>query len=211
MEYIVNEFIKEVKEILIDTNNERKYEEEKKQLDIPFMISALEQHLNDKELISFITDLRDNQYNLHYEDIIDGYYDYGKLTISLCSKREEDKNTHFTELDYSYSIVFSYDPREWGYCQCTEKDEDYRKDKGCCGHGCDWSAPAFSIIKEIQIGHQQDWNGDEHDYWEYEDNFYKSDKDLASEKAKRDKNDKIKYLQDNIKEMTKQLEELQTA
>lgn len=210
MEYIINDFIKEVKEALIDENEDRKNCGGKKQLDLPFIISSLQQRLSDDELVEFIKDISVNRYSLQYEDVGDEYYDYGKLNVSLFEQEIVNDELCYTYLDYSYSIIFCYDPREWEYCQCEPTDRDYIEDKHCCGHGCDWWAPAFRIIKEISIGHQHSWNGDQHDYWKYEESFYKSDLDLASEKAKKDKEDKIKYLSENIKQMQEELHKLQT-
>lgn len=198
MEYIVNDFIKRVVEELKDKNNERQYEQ-KTSINMPFVISALYQHLQDEEFKPFLEDLSKHDYNIIYIDTNEGWYNYGKLHINLW---EDDSS-----IEYSYTINLSYDERSWGYCECEIGDDDYREDKGCCGHGCDWSAPAFNLIKEINLGYKN-WDGDEHDYWNFEDEFYKSDEELAEEKERRDKENKIKYLEQQIKEMQIKLNEL---
>jgi hypothetical protein len=209
MEYIINQFIKELTTNLVDENKDREYDCDKKQLNIPFIIATLIQHLNDKEFESFLTDIKGGNYNIRYEDISDGYYEYGKIIVSLYEFESiNDEHYYSDNNDYEYSIVLLYDQRDWGYCQCEPYDKDYREDKGCCGHGCDWWAPAFRIVKVISIGTQKNWNGDEHDYWDFEDSFYKSDKELAEEKEKRDKEEKIKHLQENIRVMQERLDEL---
>lgn len=195
MENFISEFIKEVKDALIRENEGREYDD-KKQLNVPFMISVLEQHLGNEDFVNFLYDLENNEHSLYYEDIYEDYFDYGKLSI-----RFYDGN------DYTYSIAFGYDARDWGYCQCEKTDKDYRDDKKCCGHGCDWWAPAFSIEKNISLGGGS-WNGDQHDYWEFEDDFYKSDKELAEAEEKRNRENKIKNLQEGIESMQKQLSEL---
>ena len=206
--YIVDDFIKEVVSALESENKDRKYNNDKKELDIPFIVSALSQHLNDKDFEPFINDIKTCSYNITYEDIPDAYYDYGKLNVCLFKEIIKDEDYDQEDLDYSYAIILCYDQRDWGYCDCTEEDKDYRKDKGCCGHGCDWWAPAFRIKKEISVGGRKSWDGDEHDFWEYEDKFYKSNEELEEEKKKRDKANKIKLLQDNITIMQKQLDDL---
>lgn len=206
MKYISNTFFEEVVNVLNDENEQRKYDD-KVPLNIPFVISVLCQHLQDGKYKSFLEDIYKYRYVMSYKDI-DDYNDYGALTIHLYTEEDDnydDYNYNYQiDVNYTYSIIFSYDTRDWGYCQCEPNDEDYREDKRCCGHGCDWSAPAFNIIKEIPLGYSS-WDGDEHDFWEFEDNFYKLDKELAEEKAKQDKENKIKYLQENIKKMQDEL------
>lgn len=209
MEYIVNQFIGNLTEELLSENNDRKYDCDKKQLDIPFIISTLSQHLNDKELNPFLNDIESGNYNIRYEDIPDRYYEYGKIVISFYEWKTINEEHHYSDInDYAYSIILLHDPRDWGYCQCKSTDRDYREDKDCCGHGCDWWAPAFRIVKEISVGSQKNWDGDEHSFWDFEDNLYKSDRELAEEKERKDKEQKIKHLQDSIKEMQAQLEGL---
>lgn len=207
MKSIISEFIEDVKKALIEENEERKNYNEKKQLDLPFIISSLQEGLFNNELVEFINDISINRYSLQYEDINNGYYDYGILNVSLFSQQIINDELHITDIDYTYSIIFCYDPRSWGYCQCKKSDKDYREDKDCCGHGCDWWAPAFRIVKEISIG-SYNWNGDQHDYWEYEDSFYKSDKELSDEKERSDRERRIKELETNIKTMARELDEL---
>jgi hypothetical protein len=110
--------------------------------------------------------------------------------------------------DYQYEINFNYDPRDWGYCQCTSDMEDYREDKCCCGHGCDWWAPAFEMRKSFSVG-SHNWNGDEHNYWEFEDEFYKENRELAEKEANESKEREIKELKARIEADTKKLAELE--
>ena len=105
---------------------------------------------------------------------------------------------------YSYKIEFGKDDRSWGYCTCTNEDQDYREDKDCCGHGCDWTAPTISIKKIISLGNNG-WTGDEHDYWDFEDNFYKSNDELAKGKEEQEKLDRIEYIETTIDELKNEL------
>lgn len=87
--------------------------------------------------------------------------------------------------------------------------EDYREDKHCCGHGCDASFCSFSLHKIVNLGGDT-WHGDEHDYWEFEDDFYKTDKELGEKKAEEDKVRMIRNLKETIEEATKKLAELES-
>ena len=84
-----------------------------------------------------------------------------------------------------------------------------RYDKGCCGHGCDASFCAFELHKILHIT-KDTWHGDEHAYWDFEDEFYTSDKELEEKKAKEDKERKIRNLKENIEEATKKMVELES-
>ena len=109
--------------------------------------------------------------------------------------------------NYYYRICFSYDKRDWGYCECTPDMEDYREDKKCCGHGCDASFCSFSLHKINNIM-SDSWHGDEHDYWDFEDKFYMDDKELADKKNKEETERKIRELQERISSDSKKLAEL---
>ena len=85
---------------------------------------------------------------------------------------------------------------------------DYREDKHCCGHGCDATFCEFSLHKVLHIT-SGSWYGDEHDYWEFEDEFYTSDKELADKKAEEDKSRMIEELKNRIEADQKRLDELE--
>ena len=84
---------------------------------------------------------------------------------------------------------------------------DYREDKHCCGHGCDATFCEFELHKVLHIT-KDTWNGDEHDYWDFEDDFYMSDKELADKKAEEDRLREIKELKNQIETASKKLKEL---
>jgi len=85
---------------------------------------------------------------------------------------------------------------------------DYREDKQCCGHGCDASFCEFSLHKVLHII-SDSWEGDEHDYWDFEDEFYLSDKELAEKKEKEDKEREVLELKNRIEADQKRLAELE--
>jgi hypothetical protein len=206
---IIDDFIKELVDQLERENNDRSYHK-KKLLNIPYIIAPLVQHLISETYKDFLKDISSHSYFINYFDDNTEGYSNGYIEVNLYNKSEEDCDDYYNpecEL-HNYKIVFGKDQRHWGYCQCVPEDEDYRKDKDCCGHGCDWTAPTFKIEKTFSLG-QNSWVGDQHNYWDFEDNFYASDKKLAEEKAKRDKEERIKYLQENIEIMQKELSEIQ--
>ena len=130
----------------------------------------------------------------------DDYFGICKAIVTFYDSKEVK--------DFQYEINFIYNQRDWGYCQCTPDMKDYREDKHCCGHGCDWWAPSFEI-KKSYLMNRYSWNGDEHDYWGFEDEFYMSDKELADKKEKEDRERQIEELRNRIESNQKKLAELE--
>lgn len=56
--------------------------------------------------------------------------------------------------------------------------------------------------------YQHTWDGDEHDFWDFEDDFYKSEFDLEEQKKKRDREYEIKQIQKRMKADEQRLKEL---
>ena len=65
------------------------------------------------------------------------------------------------------------------------------------------------MLQKISYIKRYSWNGDEHAYWDFEDEFYAGDKELEEKKAKEDKERKIRNLKETIEEVTKKLAELE--
>lgn len=181
---------------------ELKYENELRkssgehELDIPFIISSLYQ--------SFERD--EDRYN---QFILDLYYHNYDLIINV--SEDEIANVYITldneEALHEYELSFYYDERNWGYCECSPDMPDYREDKHCCGHGCDADFCSFTLNKIVRISNDT-WHGDEHDYWEFEDEFYKKEEELLEKKIREDKRQEIDKLIDNIEYCIKRLREL---
>lgn len=110
--------------------------------------------------------------------------------------------------NYDYLISFTYDFRDYGYCECTPDMDDYREDKECCGHGCDATFCEF-LLQKISYVKRDSWHGDEHDYWNFEDEFYLNDEELAAKKREEDKERMIEELKNRINEYDKKLKELE--
>ena len=184
-------------------------------LDIPFIISAMYQSFknNTEKYEDFVIDLNKySDYGLYIEDSqndYNGLIDIGITLVKYINDANEPIFTNYDSPDYDYKFTLTYDERHYAYCECTPDMEDYRYDKGCCGHGCDASFCAFELHKILHVV-KDTWHGDEHDYWEFEDEFYASDKELEEKKAKEDKERKIRNLKETIEEATKKLAELES-
>ena len=154
----------------------------------------------------FCSDLRDCD---NY-DIVIGDYNYYicKVNVFLYNETENDNWKCVEESDFRYEIIFNYDERNWGYCECKPSDQDYREDKHCCGHGCDWEAPSVEVRKSFLVSNHS-WHGDEHDYWEFEDKFYESDKEENEKKLLAEREYKIKNLKETIENAQKELKKLE--
>ena len=205
-------FLEELKDALECENEDRKYENLSEEdsyslLDIPFLMSSLWEafRAEPNTYSDFIKCLNESyDYQILITEPDNDYYGICKAIVGF---HVSDKVYEGLE-DYQYEINFNYDPRDWGYCECTSDMEDYREDKCCCGHGCDWWAPAFEMRKSFSVGNHK-WHGDEHDYWDFEDEFYKEDRELAERKAKERKEQEIKELKARIEADTKKLSELE--
>ena len=200
----IQKFIEQLIDVLKYENTYR--EPNGKKLDIPFLVSALWQDLmNNYECYNeFCSDLRDcYNYDIVIRD--DNYY-LCKANVFLYN--EDDDLKCVGESDFRYEITFGYDERNWEYCECKPGDPDYREDKGCCGHGCDWYAPSIEVRKSFLVS-QRLWSGDEHDYWDFEDKFYADDKEENEKKKLAEREYKIRHLKETIENAQKELKELE--
>lgn len=177
-------------------------------LDIPFLISCLCQDLenNHRQYDEFSSDLRNcNNYNITIEN-----YDYYicKANVIIYNAIKDSDGCRYIEANFRYEITFGYDERYLGYCECKPGDPDYREDKGCCGHGCDWEAPTIEVRKSFLVSNRT-WRGDEHNYWDFEDKFYADDKEENEKKLLAEREYKIKNLKETIENAQKELKKLE--
>lgn len=213
MQKLENNTLQNFLERFIDTlkdENENNFDlgEENNDLDIPFIVSSLYQSFkNDtSDYTEFISDLE------HYPDygicVEESRNDYSGIIDAYIYLSEYKSDDEEDMPNYDYLLSFTYDFRDYGYCECTPDMEGYREDKKCCGHGCDAAFCEF-LLQKISYIKRYSWNGDEHAYWDFEDEFYAGDKELEEKKAKEDKERKIRNLKETIEEVTKKLAELE--
>lgn len=210
MKYSANITIQNFIERLVD---ELKYENtygepNGKNIDIPFLISVLCQDFTDnyERYDAFCSDLRDCD---DYDIVIgDDNYSICKVNVFLYNDTENDNWKCVEESDFRYEIIFSYDERNWGSCECKPNDPDYREDKHCCGHGCDWEAPSVEVRKSFLVSNHS-WHGDEHDYWDFEYKFYANDKEENEKKLLAEREYKIRNLKETIENAQKELKKLE--
>lgn len=172
-------------------------------IDIPFTISTLYQNFQNhtNRYKDFIEDLKKYpNYNIIIHDNRDNYDMSEAIIIYI----------YLTNKQFypSYKIDFICDNRYYGFCECTPDMPDYREDKHCCGHGCDAVFYQFNLYKILPCT-SGFWEGDEHDYWNFEDEFYLNDKELAKKKEKENREREIEELKNKIKSDQKRLAELE--
>lgn len=183
-------------------------ESDDKKFDIPFLVSGLWEDLteNYEYYDEFCSDLRDCD---NYDIVIhDSDYYICKVNVILFNENKDYDWISMEESNFRYEIAFSYDERHWGYCECSPDDKDYREDKHCCGHGCDWNAPWVMVRKSFFVS-EHSWSGDEHDFWDFEDKFYADDKEENEKKLVAEREYKIKSLKETIENAQRELKELE--
>lgn len=208
--YTLQKFMDCVVEALKD-ENENKERYGQRTYNIPFVISSLYQSFKNEtdKYKNFIEDLE--KWSDYYVNVEDVKNEIAQVMIVLMKYKDIDEEDCYDDYDcpnYDYRLAFSYDERYYGYCMCTPEMEDYREDKKCCGHGCDATFSSFELHKIIRVACDR-WHGDEHDYWEFEDEFYASDKELAEKIEKERREKEIMSLKARIEADSKKLAELE--
>ena len=184
----IQKFIEQLVDVLKYENEYREPNSEK--LNIPFIIAKKRKKIFNNY----------KQYN---------NYCIRKVNVFLYNKSENNNlECCVEESDFKYEITLSYDERNCGYCECSPGDPDYREDKHCCGHGCDWEAPSVEVRKSFLVSNHS-WHGDEHDYWDFEDKFYANDKEENEKKLLAEREYKIKNLKETIENAQKELKKLE--
>jgi hypothetical protein len=150
-----NQFVERVVATLMDENRSRIGSDERL-LDVAFMVAPIEQSIGGDEFAPLLATLGDEA-EMYYREERDNYGEVQRLHIV----------TGTEGANYYYVLSFTTNERMWGYCECSPSDAEYDAEHRCCGHGCDWVAPSFSVRKVEHVGHAA-WEGDESDYWRYE-------------------------------------------
>lgn len=209
MNKVKETFIRSLIDELNDINERERVYYDKHPLDVCYMVSVLDQQLeNCKELMDVLEN--EKWFINGYDEDASGGYGNGRIRI-LIEKPEEEKESEYmvdAYENYCYYIEFLFDDRAWGYCWCTEEHEGFNPKYNCCGMGCDWTAPAFKITKEIDI-HYGNWDGYEKDYWEYKEKFNQDENNRNDEVEKRKKEQEKEFLLKQIKKLQEQLIKLE--
>lgn len=206
----LQKFVDCVIEVLKD-ENENKEHCGQRIYNIPFVISSLYQSFKNETNTykDFISDLE--KWSDYYVNVEDVKGEIAQVMIVLMKYKDIDEEGCYDDYEcpsYDYRITFSYDERYYGYCMCTPDMEDYREDKKCCGHGCDATFSSFELHKITRVSYGR-WDGDEHDYWDFEDEFYANDKELAEKIEKERREKEIISLKARIEADSKKLAELE--
>lgn len=207
---MIKELISEIIKCL-EGENKNKGDRREELISIPFNIVALEQHLGDEKYKELHDDLAKYEHYIRFEAeegeeasyLCNGYIKIYFYTDDCECEEWGDCSDEYT--DFTYRISLDMDSRYWGYCRCNEGNKDYDYRHSCCGHGCDWTAPAFTVTKEISLG-SDEFDGDAHDFWDYEDKYNNV---TLEDKKEHERLNKIKRLKDQQAYIVKQLEELE--
>lgn len=192
---IVTKFFKLLINEVEELNDKRKA---KDKLNTAFLIAPLAQDINYhfEKYADFAEDLR--YLGLVCAEVISNdYKDQVKANIYI---DEEEK--------YYYEIIFDSDTSYLGYCECIKTDNGYREDKQCCGYDCDWDYPTVEVRK-VRIVSKHDWEGTQHEYWNFEDEFFDKNDKAKRERIKKESKIRIEFLQNEIKRMQDELKEIE--
>lgn len=144
---------------------------------------------------TMLVDAEDNGCFFRYESPENSYTD-GVISVHISDTRRR------------YDIRLLKDERPWGYCTCTPEDEGYNEDHGCCGDGCDWTAPRFevSLVTDLCYGA---YKGQERDLWADEEKWKKYTKDHRAKDIEAKINASKEYEQFYGKQVERWKEELE--
>lgn len=140
-------------------------------IDIPFVVAPLYQSFSNLESLytGFILDLKNYP---DYEIQVNPDFDHMEnLVVKIFPVKKLKCIDDEFRTNYSYQFKFFKKEEYLGYCRCTPKMDDYREDKNCCGHTCDSVRSTFEMEKVYRLV-SGEWNGDQSDYWKFEDEFY---------------------------------------
>lgn len=188
-----------------------------------FMLS---EHKEDKDFLQYVRyyetlfqkqdvlkplldDLKNWRLDIHFEEDETGGYTYGKYSLYLWNYEEEpleeDEERYCYDQerpDYYYEIELTRDERYWGYCECNSDMEGYNHKYKCCGNGCDWVAPSFTL-KRVEENRAV-FSGLERDIWKLEETWNEH-LDSYNEKKKKERLD---YIEQQLTRLQKEKEEL---
>lgn len=158
--------------------------------------------LQNKDAISdLLSDYDKYHLGIEYEEDRTEGYSSGTFKFHFYEKPLSEDYGWQSHIGRCYKMSLEDDDRPWGYCECTPDDEGYVEEYHCCGDGCDWTAPQVRIEKVSNVLYKS-FSGQEKDMWKLMDNW--SD-DLEEQKEK-EKNSRLRYIDEQIKELKRQRE-----
>lgn len=167
-------------------------------LNIPFMVSSVEQHIGEPKYETFLDEIEDDDIQWSFlERDKDDYWSEGKLFIPTRDG-----------CDGVYYLTFSVDERMCGYCMCKPGDRGYDAKHRCCGNGCDWRAPAFDLVKETTVG-RSTYAGKERDYWRYEEAMSARLDAMNIDYARKRREQRTSYIRGEIERLQGELREVE--
>lgn len=191
MNKTVEKFIKELKTELKDVNEDRIYDKDFKQIDIPFVVSVVEQQIHNCE--EFIKNITEHSFivNGYEEDNNDGYTN-GRIRILIEKKEDEKKSEYMFDAfeNYCYYIEFLIDER---YCSYDDR----------------WDASAFRLIKETDM-YSGKWEGTYEDYKKYKNEFEKDESNRSKLLEDAKKEEEIRRIHEQINELNDRLSKLRS-
>lgn len=199
MNSVVNSLIEYIECEMKDYNNEI---EGFNTINIPNYLAVLEQHLN--EYTELLLDLQRYDWWIHLEH--SNKNDYNGYTVRIYFQKAPHEADEWgdCQLDFYYDIEFHDEGVYTGFCECAEGDMGYDARYHCCGYGCDWYKPTFSVEKITHLG-ASGFSGCEHDLWDYSDKYYGI---TVEEKKKRENEAKKLRIKEEIKSLQEELKEL---
>lgn len=127
-----------------------------------------------------------------------------KFIVFLYKEDENDKYSYTAKYaDHYYEIEFGWEDIMCGYCLCKPEDVGYVKEKKCCGVSCDWESPFILVRKIIDLG-EVSFNGKQRDLWELEKKWGR----YLKEYKEKQKQDRIKYIDEQIKQLENEKQQL---
>jgi len=193
----------------LNNENQSRINNNKNLIDVCYLVSVIDQQIeNYKE---FIDDITEHTYIItdYKKDWYDNYTS-GEIQILIEKSNNEEIYEYINRYcNHKYYIKFLEDERPYGECQCSPGDEDYNDKYGCCGENCDFSAPAFRLIKEIDLGYSC-WKYSEKEYWKYKEKFESNEQNKNTEVERFKLDQQKNELKDRIKELQEELDKLET-
>lgn len=163
---------------------------------------------NQNVLEPLLNDLKDWRVDIQFIESKSGY-GYGKYQLYLWDydgeePQDDDWHGYYDQkhLNYYYEILLERDERYWGYCECQPEDKGYNEKHKCCGNGCDWAAPSFTLRKiEDRRG---SFEGAERNMWELEEKW---NEHLESHNEKI-KQEQLKRIEEDLHRLQQEKEKL---